>query len=80
MDVIGEDEEADNEDESYIGKTRGDLLGENKEEAEEVEPPKEEVTEAPKKEESPADPEEKVQQKSPVLSPPPGKAPAKMRA
>lgn len=61
MDVIGEDEEADNEDESLpFGQNRGNLLGENKEEVEEVEPPKEEVTEAPKKEESPADPEEKV--------------------
>ena len=64
------------------------MLGENKEEEEEAEPPKEEmieapkeeVIEAPKKAESPADGEEKAGLKSPVISPPPGKAPPKMRA
>ena len=61
MYVIGEDEEADNEDESIpYGQTRGDLKEENKEEEEVAEPPKEEEIEAPKKEESPADAEEKV--------------------
>ena len=64
------------------------MLGENKEEVEEAEPPKEEVIEAPKEEVieapkkalSPADGEEKAGLKSPVVSPPPGKAPPKMRA
>ena len=83
MAVIGEDDEADNEGDESIpyGQTRGDMLGENKEGEEEVEaePPKEEVTEAPKKDDSPADGEEKAESKSPVVSPPPGKAPPKMR-
>ena len=61
MDVIGEDEEADNEDESLpFGQTREQMMKENKEEEEVAEPPKEEVTEVPKKEESPADAEEKA--------------------
>ena len=90
MDVIGEGDEADHEgDESNLyGQTRGDMLGENKEEEEEAEPPKEEVIEAPKEEvteepkkaESPADGEEKAGLKSPVVSPPPGKAPPNMRS